>query len=329
MIPWRHLSKSGSTAQTQCRASHLCASGRSVRIACDLLLDLLTLNQFSTRLSRSPPRSSSLPTKLSSWRSTLPPLQSSVPLRVARFASTAADLPPSVDLDQAPLAPGIDSTSASLDDILTSDFPPITEHIGYLKELGLDFGWGPTAFIETLLEHVHVYTGTPWWASIMLTALVVRLSLFKGYVGAADTTARLSVIGPTAQPISAQIKLAQARRDQQAVVRHTQELRAMYKAADVKLWRIAIPFVQIPLGYGTFRLMRAMAALPVPGLDEGGIFWLQDLTESDPYLILPIATSAAFYWMFKVMATFPVFRILAKYCPPCRKEANWAVVMQR
>ena len=193
-----------------------------------------------------------------------------------------------------------DDFSISSDSINTSDFNLVTEHIGYLKELGLDFGWGPTAFVETLLEHVHIWTDTPWWASIVFTAVLVRVVMLKAYVGASDTAARMAVITPHIKPIQAKIAVAKQARDQQAMMAASAEMQGIYRSAKVQLWRLAVPMLQVPLGYGTFRLMRGMAALPVPGLDEQGLLWLQDLTLSDPYFILPIVTAGAFHYTFKV-----------------------------
>ena len=52
--------------------------------------------------------------------------------------------------------------------------------------------------------------------------------------------------------------------------------------------------------FGMFRLLRGMAALPVPGLEDGGILWFQDLTMPDPFYILPVASAAVMYYIMKV-----------------------------
>lgn len=49
--------------------------------------------------------------------------------------------------------------SSSLNEI-TKDASPIPEQIGYLKDLGLDYGWGPTSFVQWLIENIHVYMAT-------------------------------------------------------------------------------------------------------------------------------------------------------------------------
>ena len=217
---------------------------------------------------------------------------------LVRFASTIPD--PSPVANAEPIAVPQDNFNTPLDSVTNSDLTPVTEHIGYLKELGLDYGWGSTAFVETLLEHVHIWSGTPWWASIVLTAVLVRLAMLKAYVNASDTAARMAVIAPLVKPIQERVSAARAARDQQAMMAASAEMQGLYRSGNVKLWRLAVPMLQIPLGFGTFRLMRGMADLPVPGMDTGGVLWLQDLTLGDPYFVLPIVTAAAFHYTFKV-----------------------------
>ena len=224
-----------------------------------------------------------------------------------RLASTASD--PSPIANAEPIAVSQDDFNTTLENLSTSNFTPVTEHIGYLKELGLDYGWGPTAFVQTLLEHVHVWTGIPWGASIILTAVLVRMAILKVYVNASDTSARVAVITPLIKPIQDRVSAAKAAKDQQAMMAAGAEIQGIYRSAKIQMWRLAVPMLQVPLGFGTFRLMRGMASLPVPGLETQGLLWIQDLTMPDPYLLLPSITAAAFHLTFKVGK---VYCVLAK-----------------
>ena len=156
--------------------------------------------------------------------------------------------------------------------------------------------------METLLEHVYVYLGTPWWASIGISMLIIRAVLLKFYIDATDSSARRQLIKPLEEPINARMKAAQAENDRKAYQAAWLERSALHKSAGIVLWKSFAPFLQVPIGYGTFRLMRGMANLPVPGFDTGGLLWISDLTQPDPYYILPIATAAAFYLTFKVLS---------------------------
>ncbi len=203
-------------------------------------------------------------------------------------------------LSTTPRFSGEDFLSTSLDDVTSSMPAPVYEHIGFLKEMGLDYGWGTTAMMETLLEFVYINTGTPWWASIGITMFVVRLLLLKAYFAAADTAARNSLIAQYTEPITARMKAAQRNHDQVGMQKALKEMKDLRASAGVKYWKLFVPMIQIPLGFGAFRLMRGMSYLPVPGLDTGGPLWMHDLTLSDPLFILPIATAVSYYFTFKV-----------------------------
>ncbi len=180
----------------------------------------------------------------------------------------------------------------------------IPVNIGYLKSIGLDFGWGPTAMMEWLLEHVHVFAGTPWWASIMMTTVIVRLALFRFYVASADATARSSALAEVFNPLNAKMIRCKKTGDTQGAQQARLEIKQAAKAAGLKPYMVFVPIVlQGVLGYGSFRLLRNMANLPVPGLDTAGFLWLQDLTISDPYYILPTCMALFMYAVAKVSST--------------------------
>lgn len=234
-----------------------------------------------------------------------------------RFASTSSVVSSGFDAspvaDSAPVtAPTDDLLFSSFDNIdITNQPQVIFENLGFMKQLGLDYGWGPTALVQSMLEFVHIYAGTPWWASIMLTSLLVRVIFFKIYLNASDTSARMAVIKPYTEPINARLRAARMTRDTDAVKLISGELSQLYKQADIKMWRLAFPLLQAPLGYGSFRLLNGMAKLPVPGLEDGGLLWLKDLTLCDPYFILPIGTGLGFYFLFRVCKTALKLRV---YC---------------
>ncbi len=203
--------------------------------------------------------------------------------------------------------------------------PDVERHIGFLKELGLDFGWGPTSLVQWALEHVHVYAGTPWWVSVPLTLLAIRIVLFKTYTGSADASARMLIIKPHLQDITDRLDDAKRAQDMPEVMRQSQEMKNVYLAAGIKIWKNFLPLLNVPLGYGFFRLSRSMTSLPVPGLDDGGILWITDLTLSDPLFMLPLATGVATFFVFKVgfrsvsyyrqMANRMPYRLVVKWAP--------------
>ena len=194
-------------------------------------------------------------------------------------------------------SPGEDSLSQfGFDDPVN-----ITEASGWLKQLGLDYGWGPTAFMEWVLESIHLYTGLPWWASILVLGFGFRTINFKLFMHASDNSAKMQSISHLTKPLQVKMMEASKNGNTQEAARLRAETRSLMKRYDVKQSRIFFPMlVQIPFGFGAFRLLRGMTSLPVPGLENEGVAWMPDLTLSDPYFILPAFTSIMTYFILKV-----------------------------
>ena len=171
---------------------------------------------------------------------------------------------------------------------------------GYLKSLGLDYGWGPTTMMEWVFEHIHIWTGSVWCLSIALTALAVRAVFVRAFIQASDMSAKMSALKPVTEPIMTKLRECQKTKDTAGVLKARTDVSAVYKRAEIKLWKPFVPLLQIFPSYGTFRLMRGMADVPVPGLETGGLLWFQDLTLPDPYLIIPLATGFILYRTIKV-----------------------------
>jgi len=228
-------------------------------------------------------------------------------------ASTPAIEPIAPAKPEAAVSPDLFSASSDPSSILPLDLDPygsisaIPERIGYLSELGLDFGWGPTSTMQWLLEHVHVYSGLPWWGSILATSLLLRLAMLKPLVVAQENSSKLSVLKQTEPGYDAAMKdvMAAAANQDQVAMQVAKRLAKQYEVKHgVQKWKVALAFVQIPIGFAMFRLLRGMTHIPVPGLETGGLLWFTNLAVPDPYYILtamgPIAmvTSMAVSLLF-------------------------------
>lgn len=200
-------------------------------------------------------------------------------------ASSSASFPTSID--------------SAID--LSTNIHDVPEHIGYLKSLdGLDFGWGPTAGVEWALEHIHVLLGTPWWASIAITAIAFRVILLKPYMDAADNAAKIAAVSPITKPLQAKMTELSRTKETTAMMTVRREIQTIHQRAGIKMWKSFVPMLQMFLGYGTFVLLRAMGKLPVPGLETGGLLWFQNLALPDPMFILPLATAGILHLVLRV-----------------------------
>ncbi|OJD33033.1 mitochondrial export translocase oxa1 [Diplodia corticola] len=230
-----------------------------------------------------------------------------------RFASTspAAATPSVLENSKATAADAVSSASSasteavpSSVDVVTDEFlanlANMPEQIGYLKAVGLDYGWGPTSCIEWLLEHVHIWMDLPWWSSIIVTAVIVRTSLFPLFARTSDVTARQQALKVVTDPLNAKMNEARIAGNTDQMMMARAELMGVYKQAGINPWKaFYAPVAQGVTGYCTWKLLRAMAALPVPGLESGGFLWLSDLTVSDPLYILPLCFGALIHTVAK------------------------------
>lgn len=142
--------------------------------------------------------------------------------------------------------------------------------------------------IEWTLEHVHVLSGMPWWGSIAATAFLYRLFLVPMFMKANENGAKMRAMQPITQPMNAKMMDAMRNGDRVTAMTMRQELMQINKAAGVSTFGMLVPaMVQGVFGFCAFRLLRAMANLPVPGLETGGFLWITDLTQTDPYFLLP------------------------------------------
>lgn len=219
-------------------------------------------------------------------------------LRQSRNASTQAAIPPAAPPAAAPPA----ADPAALADItgtpvnLTgSDLLDIPEQIGFLKALGLEYGWGPTSMMQTVLESVYVYTGLPWWASIALVAVGIRAALFKPSLSAAENGQIYQELlkDPKYTAATDEMKRMLITGNHLAGAEARARVSIMNKNAGYALWRNFVPMLQLPIGLGIFRVMNGMASLPVPSFEHGGLLWFTDLATADPFFILPIAAGIA------------------------------------
>ncbi|KAK6394637.1 hypothetical protein LTR65_001428 [Meristemomyces frigidus] len=226
-----------------------------------------------------------------------------------RHASTAPSPPPPAASSTPPPPPPPEALGNSLDTITldsidlgtAADISQIPESIGYLQSIGISYGYGPTSMIEWLLEHIHVYSGMPWWGSIAVTALALRMLTFPFYLRSSDATAKMSALVSVTKPLTQKMQESQRDGNNEAVMVAWQQLNAVKKRAGISWGAQFAPVVmQGIIGFCGFKLLRAMSTLPVPGFRDGGFLWLSDLTLSDPYGVMPILMGGAMHLLFRL-----------------------------
>ncbi|KAI5918844.1 60Kd inner membrane protein-domain-containing protein [Camillea tinctor] len=217
--------------------------------------------------------------------------------------------PPAADLSSSS-----STTPLPSDDIFGFDMPSILEipeQIGYLKNLGLDFGWGPTSCCQWLLEHTYIYSGLPWWGTLVIVGILYRGIMFMPTLTGSKHQYLLQKAQSTPEFIRAKEAFNEAAyrsQDRFAMLQARATMSKITKESGAQMWRPFVGMLMIPFSFGMFRLGRAMAAIPVPSLETGGLAWFTDLTVPDPYFILPIASIAISVLMMKQLQSASVSR---------------------
>lgn len=189
--------------------------------------------------------------------------------------------------------------------ILPSDLAasPKPDHIGFLREdFGIDFGWGTSSLAQYIFEHIHVYL-TPegvWWTSILGLVLAFRGFMFVPQLMAADNSARAAAVNVLLKPRMEAMKEAMVSGNQLEATKLRKEMRDINQGAGVKMYKYALPLMQLPLGFGCWRLMRNLPEVGIPGLETGGPLWFSNLAVADPYFILPIANGIMNFFTLRV-----------------------------
>ncbi|KAG7192432.1 Mitochondrial inner membrane protein oxa1 [Scheffersomyces spartinae] len=283
----------------------------------------------------------------------------------------------STSVSAATAVPAVDSAGAS-SEIVTS-LPSLAEipskvvstvspdQIGYLESLDIVLGYTyPSDIAGRLLEALHISAGLPWWASIMVACIVVRLALVPMYVKMTRNMAKLSHIRPELDVISEKMSSG----DQRAMQLATMERKKLFKENDIKMRYSLTPLINLPVTIGFYRVILRMAEYPVSGFTSEGILWFQNLAAVDSVLGLQIITacliaalvkfggeagastmsppikkvmmaapfasifitynfSAGVVWYFAVSAFFSAFQSALFRSPAFRKWANLPAITNR
>lgn len=242
--------------------------------------------------------------------------------------SSASNIDPSTILEST-----VESTSSILSDptVITG----LSNHIGYLNEIGLAQSWiWPSGLIQHLLEMTHVYAGLPWWGSICAVTLLVRLVLFPLYIKSTDASARNSKISPQLTAIDKKLRASKTMTEKQTLA---MERRQLMVDNGIKYRWLLAPTIQLPLAIGFFNAIRGMANYPVEGFSYQGLGWFMDLTQADPYLGLQCITAATLLGVTKLSedvalqqgnsVTKKMMKILPLISIPATMKLSSAVVL--
>ncbi|XP_003383873.1 PREDICTED: mitochondrial inner membrane protein OXA1L-like [Amphimedon queenslandica] len=228
-------------------------------------------------------------------------------LSSGRFSSEAVGGNPASTsvLSSVAHADGITETSArakwaadasSIEEPLTTpiDIAGTLPPQGELASIGLG-GYTPVGLVQNCLDWIHLNTGLPWWASIVVGTVILRSLMLPLVIKLQVNAARLNQIRPETDVIMARMKEYQQMGNTILAAQENARLLMLYRKHNCNPVKMMImPFLQFPVFISFFIALRRMAQAPIESMKDGGLFWFTDLTLPDPYYILPITSSLLF-----------------------------------
>lgn len=152
----------------------------------------------------------------------------------------------------------------------------------------------PVSFTISALEWLHTTTGSPWWLTLVLAGVLVRVALLPAVIYQQRVVHEISRLQPHfayIRMLASQSQLSYTRR-----LYETTRLRwSLYWKYSCHPLKLLIPGVlQLSALICVAISMRPLLYLS-PELQTGGFGWVMNLCEFDHYYVLPIASTATQY----------------------------------
>nr|QBH67537.1 putative mitochondrial OXA1-cytochrome oxidase biogenesis protein [Ustilago esculenta] len=165
---------------------------------------------------------------------------------------------------------------------------------GELTELGLNHWASPPGWVTNLLEFIGNTTGLPWWGTIAVTTVALRLLITPINVAGQKNSIRLGNIQPEMKRNMDDIKHYKAAGDQMQMQKAVMATQKLLRENNANPIMSMIPIVfQLPLMFSFFLALERIAKSGAYSFAHGGPFWSTDLTVPDPTWILPAVSTLA------------------------------------
>ncbi|KAG8682777.1 Mitochondrial inner membrane protein oxa1, partial [Ceratobasidium sp. 394] len=193
----------------------------------------------------------------------------------------------------------ISSTSSALDTLAST---PAAHQLGDFAAQGFASRW-PSGLVQSALELIHVQTGLPWWASIILLTALVRTAILPLNLRLMGNASRLARVQPQFQALTEQVKRAREAGDTLTLQHAGLRAQKLMEEANANPFKGLLgPLVQMPVALSFFFGIRNICNAKLATLQQGGFGWFTDLTIADPTWVLPIMSSASMLVLLETSA---------------------------
>lgn len=225
------------------------------------------------------------------------------PSEVATLVDSTAVVDPSAAASL-PLD-GMSSTAAdavSNAAVAVASVPPPPLGYGDLAALGLA-GWSPIGLCQVGIETIQVFSGMPWFWTIVTASVISRLVLLPFGIMGLRNGAKMAPHQPEFLALREEVMTARQSGDMikmnHAVIRQ----KLLYEKLGVSMMGMFVPpIAQVPVTIGMFFAVKRLCDLPLEQLKYSGLALIPDLTVADPTWMLPMLATAAINLQLSVSA---------------------------
>ncbi|GAV65771.1 60KD_IMP domain-containing protein [Cephalotus follicularis] len=150
----------------------------------------------------------------------------------------------------------------------------------------------PVAALQYFIDYVHTLTGFNWWASIIVSTIVIRWLTLPLLINQLKATSKLTLLRPHLEELKQEMQ--DKGMDPTAVAEGQKKMQKLFKEYGVSPFTpLKGLFIQGPVFISFFLAISNMAE-KVPSFKSGGAYWFLDLTTPDNLYILPFLTALSF-----------------------------------
>jgi len=158
----------------------------------------------------------------------------------------------------------------------------------------------PPDLILAAIENLHMSAQIPYWHTIVLLTIGMRLALFPMGVKMAQSSARMAAVRPLLTAVTDAMKRDPQGNSASRKKQYSEQSKALLKQYEVNPFlSLAMPIIQLPIFMSAFFALKKVGEY-FPGAETGGISIFTDLTAADSTMIFPIVNSITFLMMIEL-----------------------------
>nr|XP_043609502.1 mitochondrial inner membrane protein OXA1-like [Erigeron canadensis] len=189
----------------------------------------------------------------------------------------------------------IDELAEFLSDKATEVVTKTTEAAPAISEVAVAAAdsWPPVAALQYAIDGIHTFTGLNWWASIVITTLIIRTLSIPILINQLKATTKLTILRPELEQIKQEMQ--DKGMSPSAVSEGQAKMKRVFSEHGVSTFTpLKGLLIQGPVFVSFFLAIRNMVD-KVPSFQTGGVSWFTDLTTADPFYLLPCLTAFTFW----------------------------------